>query len=170
MRFASLPTPSGSQDDDLPIKRAGQAWKMASHPKRFFCATMRRWKLFCCWRKHFVLPETLKISRSESLGNVSTNGHFPKMNNLASVWQKNLNSKATLKTKQNKKHLLKLSSFSSSVLQTGQHILAPTQQIKLLTRTAVTQPSCKQTQKDRSTRRWEAVQPALQANPNFPAS
>lgn len=51
-------------------------------------------KTFCSAR------DSVKISRSESLGNVSTNGHFPKVNNLASVWQKKSQLQSTASKKE----------------------------------------------------------------------
>lgn len=78
MREFSLFHTHWQQTNDLPIRRAGQAWKMTSH-RHTFLHYNGKLKTFWYWRKHFVLLASVKISRLESPGNAGTNACFPKM-------------------------------------------------------------------------------------------
>lgn len=85
--FFPLPTATGNTNKWSSHHKGWAGLKNDLPPDTHFCMTMESWKTVWYRRKHFVLPEAAKTSRSESLGNVGTNGGFPKMHKKSSSQQ-----------------------------------------------------------------------------------
>ena len=124
---------------------------MTSHPQHVFAL---HWKVEK-W-KHTVLTEILLRPQSQKVLEMQVQVVLFQRRAIYQAGGKktSTNSKALYlkKSHSKEKRVLRLPSLSSSALQTGQHALALTQQIKLLTPTAVALPSCKQTKPDRAMR------------------